>query len=62
MMKIETNNVDEYIQNAPKERQEALTRLKEVILKNSPKGFHEELNYGMPDYVVPHYISCRISL
>ena len=55
-MKIEANNVDEYIQNAPEERHEALTRLRDVILKNLPKGFKEELNYGMPGYVVPHSI------
>lgn len=55
-MNIKANNVDEYIQNAPDERHEALTQLREVILKNLPKGFHEELNYGMPSYVVPHSI------
>jgi len=55
-MKIEANNVDEYIQNAPEERHEALTHLRDVILKNLPKGFKEELNYGMPGYVVPHSI------
>lgn len=55
-MKIEANNVDEYVKNAPEERHEALTRLRKVILENLPKGFHEELNYGMPGYVVPHSI------
>lgn len=55
-MNIKANNVEEYIQNAPEERQKALIQLREVILKNLPKGFHEELNYGMPGYVVPHSI------
>lgn len=55
-MKIKASNVDEYIQNAPEERHEALKKLREVILKNLPKGFHEELNYGMPGYIVPHSI------
>lgn len=55
-MNIKAKNVDEYIKNAPVERQEAMTQLREVILKNIPKGFHEELNYGMPGYVVPHSI------
>ncbi|PHR46693.1 MAG: hypothetical protein COA32_09425 [Fluviicola sp.] len=55
-MKIEANNVDEYIQNAPEERHEVLTHLRDVILKNLPKGFKEELNYGMPGYIVPHSI------
>jgi uncharacterized protein YdhG (YjbR/CyaY superfamily) len=55
-MNINANNVEEYLQNAPEERQEALIQLREVISKNLPKGFHEELNYGMPGYVVPHTI------
>lgn len=55
-MNIKANNVEEYIQNAPEERQKALNQLREVISKNLPKGFHEELNYGMPGYVVPHTI------
>tara|TARA_R100000951_G_scaffold86520_1_gene74230 strand:- start:56 stop:511 length:456 start_codon:yes stop_codon:yes gene_type:complete len=55
-MKIEANNVDEYIQNAPEERHEAINHLRKVILENLPEGFHEELNYGMPGYVVPHSI------
>jgi len=55
-MNIKANNVEEYIQNAPEERQKTLIQLREVILKNLPKGFHEELNYGMPGYVVPHSI------
>ena len=28
--------------------------LRQVILANLPKGFREELNYGMIGYVVPH--------
>lgn len=55
-MNIKAKNVEEYIQNTPEERQEALNQLREVILKNLPKGFHEEMNYGMPGYVVPHTI------
>ncbi|MEX2483792.1 MAG: DUF1801 domain-containing protein [Brumimicrobium sp.] len=55
-MKIKAKNVDEYILNAPEERQEALNKLRETILQNLPKGFKEELNYGMPGYVVPHSI------
>lgn len=55
-MKIEANSVAEYIENAPEERREALNQLREVIVNNIPEGFHEELNYGLPGYVVPHTI------
>lgn len=53
-MKIEASTVDEYIKNAPKERQEALDKLRSVILENIPDDFEEMMNYGMPGYVVPH--------
>lgn len=55
-MKIEAESVEEYISKAPEERQEALNKLRKVILDNLPKGFKEELNYGMPGYVVPHEV------
>ena len=53
-MKIEAKSVDEYVSNAPEERQDALRRMREVLRDNLPKGFSEELSYGMPGYVVPH--------
>ena len=53
-MKIEATSVDEYVSKAPEERQDALRRMREVLRENLPKGFSEELSYGMPGYVVPH--------
>lgn len=55
-MKVEAKTVDEYISNTPEERHEALNKLRQTILDNLPKGFREELNYGMPGYVIPHSI------
>ena len=52
-MRIEAKSIDEYVSKAPEERKEALKKLRETINKNLPKGFAEELNYGMPGYVVP---------
>lgn len=43
-----------YVNSLPKERKAALTRLRKVVLQNLPKGFVEEMNYGMLGYVVPH--------
>ncbi len=45
---------DEMINNAPEERREALTKLRNTILDNLPEGFRECINYGMVGYVVPH--------
>jgi Domain of unknown function (DU1801) len=45
---------DQYIAELPADRKEAITELRKVISKNIPKGFREEMNYGMIGYVVPH--------
>ena len=45
---------DAYVDSLPEDRQEAITKLRKVIKKNLPKGFVEEMNYGMIGYVVPH--------
>ena len=45
---------EQYLKELPPERQEALAKLRKEILKNLPKGFEEEMTYGMIGYVVPH--------
>jgi len=47
---------EEYIQEAPEERQEALKKLRKIILDNLPKGFEEGMSYGKISYYVPHSI------
>ena len=53
-MQLKATTVDQYIAEAPKERQEALQKLRTTILKYLPKGFEEAISYGMVGYVVPH--------
>lgn len=55
-MKYEANSPEEYISKIPEDRQPVLSRMREVILANLPKGFQETMNYGMIGYVVPHSI------
>ena len=55
-MKIDSNTVQEYLDNIPEERKPALNKLRATVLDNIPKGFEECLNYGMLGYVVPHSI------
>lgn len=38
----------------PQDRQQPMTELRNVILRNLPKGFKETMSYGMITYVVPH--------
>ena len=45
---------EQYLKELPADRREAVGKLRETILKNLPKGFKEEMNYGMIGYVVPH--------
>ena len=45
---------DQYIKELPADRKEAISALRDIILKNLPKGFTEEMNYGYIGYVVPH--------
>jgi uncharacterized protein YdhG (YjbR/CyaY superfamily) len=45
---------DQYVAELPADRKEAMTELRKQISKNMPKGFREEMNYGMIGYVVPH--------
>lgn len=47
---------EQYIKELPADRKEAIIQLRNTILKNLPKGFKEEMSYGMLGYVVPHEI------
>ena len=53
-MKSEVKSPKEYINALPSERQEAFTKLRNVIFENLPKGFSESMSYGMIGYSVPH--------
>jgi len=55
-MKDKVANPEQYIAQAPEERQGALNKLRATVLKNLPKGFEEQMSYGMIGYVVPHSI------
>ena len=45
---------EQYLQELPEERKQAMSALRNTILENLPKGFEEEISYGMLGYVVPH--------
>ncbi len=53
-MQSKATTVEEYISELPEERKKAISDLRKVIKKNLPKGFKEEMSYGMIGYVVPH--------
>ncbi len=48
------SSVTEYINGLSEDRQVVIKKLQAIIKKNLPKGFEEEMSYGMIGYVVPH--------
>jgi uncharacterized protein YdhG (YjbR/CyaY superfamily) len=47
---------EEYMANLSQDRKRAMTELRNIIVKNLPKGFEEVMSYGMLSYVVPHAV------
>ncbi|MDB2606726.1 DUF1801 domain-containing protein [Zobellia sp.] len=55
-MNSKADSPQAYIEQLPQERQTVVSNIRETILQNLPKGFEEQMNYGMLGYVVPHSI------
>ncbi len=53
-MTIDAKTPDEYISKIPEDRKEAVSKLRETVRDNLPKGFEECISYKMIGYVVPH--------
>jgi len=53
-MTSSAKTVAEYLASLPEERRAAIAKVRAVIRKNLPKGFAEQMQYGMIGYVVPH--------
>jgi len=56
MEKLKALSVSSYLENVESSKKQAFQTLRETIVQNIPEGFHEEINYGMVGYVVPHSI------
>ena len=55
-MQYKANSPEDYIRQLPEERKVVISKIRTIILKNIPKGFEEQISYGMLGYVVPHSI------
>ncbi len=53
-MRSDAKTVKAYLESLPEGRKQAMSRLRETISLNLPKGFTETMSYGMIGYVVPH--------
>jgi len=52
-MQSQAKSPEEYINQVDVKFRDSVIRLREVIQKNIPEGFAEEMSYGMIGYVVP---------
>ena len=52
-MKSAAQSPDEYIAALPEGRREAVSAVREVILRNLPPGYEEGMSHGMIAYYVP---------
>jgi uncharacterized protein YdhG (YjbR/CyaY superfamily) len=53
MVQSSAKTVDEYLDELPEDRKEAMTRLRKLVKKNLPKGYRETVGYGMIAYDIP---------
>ena len=52
-MRSDAVTVDEYLDELPEDRTEALQAVRQVILANLPDGYAEAMNWGMISYEIP---------
>ena len=55
-MQTSEQEISTYISSLSEDRQEAITKLRAIIIDNLPTGFQEAYSYKMIGYVVPHNI------
>jgi hypothetical protein len=53
-MQSSAQTVADYLKELPEDRRAAISKVRAVIRKNLPKGYAEQMCYGMIGYVVPH--------
>lgn len=53
-MQYQADSPKEYIAQLPEERQKVVSKLRGIINEKIPKGFQEQISYGMLGWVVPH--------
>lgn len=53
-MQSKATTAADYLKELPEDRRAAISKVRDVIRKNLPKGYEENMNYGMISYSVPH--------
>lgn len=52
-MQSSAKTVEEYLAELPEDRREAISAVRDVVLKHLPEGYEEVMNWGMITYQVP---------
>lgn len=55
-MQSKAKTVEQYLKELPPDRREAISAVRDVILKNLDSTYEEGMQYGMIGYFVPHRI------
>ncbi len=55
-MQSKATSPQQYLDELPEDRKEPISKLRQQILDNLPKGMEEQMNYGMLGYVIPHSV------
>src|ERR1043165_8228244 len=55
-MQSQATTPEQYLDELPEDRKEAMYKLRKEIIRNIPSGFQERMGYGMLGYSVPHSI------
>ncbi|KAA5827627.1 DUF1801 domain-containing protein [Algibacter amylolyticus] len=55
-MQSKATTVKQYLDELLEDRKEPITKLRQQILDNLPKGVEETMSYGMLGYVIPHSV------
>lgn len=53
MVKSNAATVQEYLDELPEDRRAVVSAVRDVVLRNLPKGYRETMNWGMINYVIP---------
>ena len=53
MAKSAASTVDEYLAELPDDKRQALSAVREVVLRNLPEGYREMMTFGMIGYGIP---------
>ncbi|WP_339893302.1 DUF1801 domain-containing protein [uncultured Algibacter sp.] len=55
-MQSKATSPKQYLDELPEDRKQPVSKLRQQILSNLPKGIEEAMIYGMLGYVVPHTV------